>query len=197
MGVATIGTALAERRSELKIEKGQAAEKIGMSRTTYSSYEQDAQRPSVDVFPALAEFLNISIEDLFSLYGATCVAAARASYEHNVSKTPVRRDVSPAPSVSSLTIETPEDTRPVDDPDGTMTQGAADGADTEQSSVSEVRLELSENPVEQPDPNEAEENVRTTLGSVAPESSPSAEVTEFSSDEYHSGYKKKKKKKKK
>jgi transcriptional regulator with XRE-family HTH domain len=81
MGVATIGSALVEKRLELGLDKGQAAEVIGMSRTTYSSYEQDSQRPSVDVFPALAEFLGISTEMLLTLYGATCIAAIRPSLE--------------------------------------------------------------------------------------------------------------------
>jgi transcriptional regulator with XRE-family HTH domain len=81
MSAATIGSALVEKRLELGLEKGQAADKIGMSRTTYSSYEQDAQRPSVDVFPALAGFLEIAIEELLSLYGATCVAAIRPSLD--------------------------------------------------------------------------------------------------------------------
>jgi transcriptional regulator with XRE-family HTH domain len=81
MGVATIGSALVEKRLELGLDKGQAAEVIGMSRTTYSSYEQDSQRPSVDVFPALAEFLGISTESLLTLYGATCIAAIRPSLE--------------------------------------------------------------------------------------------------------------------
>jgi transcriptional regulator with XRE-family HTH domain len=85
MGVATIGSALVEKRLELGLDKSQAAEVIGMSRTTYSSYEQDSQRPSVDVFPALAEFLGISTEMLLTLYGATCVAAARAALERIVS----------------------------------------------------------------------------------------------------------------
>jgi transcriptional regulator with XRE-family HTH domain len=84
MSVATIGSALAEKRTELGLDKGGAAERVGMSRTSYSSYEQDAQRPSVDVFPALAKFLNISIEDLLTLYGATCVAAARSSLGRTV-----------------------------------------------------------------------------------------------------------------
>jgi transcriptional regulator with XRE-family HTH domain len=75
----TIGSSLGKRRLELELEKGQAAEKIGMSRTTYSSYERDTQRPSVDVFPALAEFLGVDMEDFLVLYGATCIAAARAS----------------------------------------------------------------------------------------------------------------------
>jgi transcriptional regulator with XRE-family HTH domain len=81
MSQATIGSALVERRRELGLEKGQAADKIGMSRTTYSSYEQDAQRPSVDVFPALAGFLDVSMEVLLTLYGATCVAAVRPTLE--------------------------------------------------------------------------------------------------------------------
>ena len=81
MSQATIGSALVERRRELGLEKGRAADKIGMSRTTYSSYEQDAQRPSVDVFPALAGFLDVSMEVLLTLYGATCVAAVRPTLE--------------------------------------------------------------------------------------------------------------------
>jgi transcriptional regulator with XRE-family HTH domain len=81
MSTATIGSALVAKRHELGLEKGQAADKIGMSRTTYSSYEQDAQRPSVDVFPALAGFLDVSMEELLTLYGATCVAAVRPSLE--------------------------------------------------------------------------------------------------------------------
>lgn len=84
MSASTIGSALVARRTELGLEKGQAADKIGMSRTTYSSYEQDAQRPSVDVFPALAEFLNISIEELLKLYGATCIAAVRPALQRLV-----------------------------------------------------------------------------------------------------------------
>ncbi|MHB8379037.1 MAG: helix-turn-helix transcriptional regulator [Acidimicrobiales bacterium] len=85
MSAATIGSALAEKRRELGLEKGRAASEIGMSRTTYSSYEQDAQRPSVDVFPALAKFLDISVEELLTLYGSTCVAAMRSSLEHVMS----------------------------------------------------------------------------------------------------------------
>jgi|ERR1700722_1420273 transcriptional regulator with XRE-family HTH domain len=74
---ATMGEALAHKRVELGLEKGQAAQRIGMSRTTYSSYEQDAQRPSVEVFPKIASFLDISMEEVLTLYGATCVVQAR------------------------------------------------------------------------------------------------------------------------
>lgn len=77
MSATTIGEALAAKRLDLGLEKGQAAQRIGMSRTTYSSYEQDAQRPSVDVFPAIAEFLDASMDEVLTLYGATCVVQAR------------------------------------------------------------------------------------------------------------------------
>ncbi len=76
----TIGSALLARREELGLDKGRAASRIGMSRTTYGSYERDAQRPSIEVFPALIEFLDVSLEDFLTLYGATCVAIARASF---------------------------------------------------------------------------------------------------------------------
>lgn len=78
---ATIGSALVERRQKLGLSRVRAADQIGMSRTTYSSYEHDTQRPSVDVIPVLAGFLDISIDDFLILYGATSVAAVRPSLE--------------------------------------------------------------------------------------------------------------------
>ena len=134
MSQATIGSALVERRRELGLEKGQAADKIDMSRTTYSSYEQDAQRPSVDVFPALAGFLDVSMEVLLTLYGATCVAAVRPTLEKILSShhgdlnetttlgepTPVIDEL--APSSSEEPIELPS-VGPVDAPDNVVTEG--------------------------------------------------------------------------
>jgi len=110
MSVATIGSALAEKRTELGLDKGEAAERVGMSRTSYSSYERDAQRPSVDVFPALANFLNVSIEELLTLYGATCVAAARASLSRAVVDLPVETANGPGESVVSRDAPVPEET---------------------------------------------------------------------------------------
>ena len=81
MSEATIGSALTKRRDGLRMSRVQAAEKVGMSRTTYSSYERDEQRPSVDVFPALAAFLDVTVEEFLILYGATVVAALRPSLE--------------------------------------------------------------------------------------------------------------------
>jgi transcriptional regulator with XRE-family HTH domain len=77
----TIGSALVARREKLGLSRVEAAGKIGMSRTTYSSHERDSQRPSADVFPDLAEFLTVSIEEFLALYGATSIAAVRPSLE--------------------------------------------------------------------------------------------------------------------
>jgi transcriptional regulator with XRE-family HTH domain len=137
MSVATIGSALAEKRRELGLEKGQAADKIGMSRTTYSSYEQDAQRPSVDVFPALTEFLEISMEELLTLYGATCVAAVRPSLERMLSDR--TGDIGAAPisgAPTGLDVSAPND-------EGGSSDDIGVDAETEGSS-SEVVLELQE-----------------------------------------------------
>jgi len=107
MGVATIGSALVEKRLELGLDKGQAAEVIGMSRTTYSSYEQDSQRPSVDVFPALAEFLGISTEMLLTLYGATCIAAIRPSLERIASQGVDVGEPAVSPEASRSSVDEP------------------------------------------------------------------------------------------
>ncbi len=75
----TIGRALRTRRALLGLDQRDAATRIGMSRTTYSSYERDTQRPSVDVLPSIADFLEVSIDDVLSLYGASAIAAARTA----------------------------------------------------------------------------------------------------------------------
>ncbi len=77
----TIGKALRTRRAQLGFDQREAATRIGMSRTTFSSYERDTQRPSVDVLPAIAEFLGISIDDMLILFGASAIAAARTALE--------------------------------------------------------------------------------------------------------------------
>jgi transcriptional regulator with XRE-family HTH domain len=79
MSEQTIGRALRTRRAELGLDQRDAAARIGMSRTTFSSYERDTQRPSVDVLPAIADFLGISIDDVLQLFGASAIAAARTA----------------------------------------------------------------------------------------------------------------------
>lgn len=75
----TIGRALRTRRALLGLDQRDAATRIGMSRTTYSSYERDTQRPSVDVLPAIADFLEISVDEVLVLFGASAIAAARTA----------------------------------------------------------------------------------------------------------------------
>lgn len=106
MNEATIGSALTEKRKELGNTRVQAADKVGMSRTTYSSYERDTQRPSVDVFPALAAFLNVTIEEFLTLYGATAIAVLRPSLEQLL----LELDDS-----SNLLVETSEEQTVVDE----------------------------------------------------------------------------------
>jgi transcriptional regulator with XRE-family HTH domain len=85
MGVATIGSELLERRRELGLDQLHAAKIIGVSRTTFSSYERDLQRPSVEVFPALASFLDVGIEEFLLLYGASSIASVRPGLDRLLS----------------------------------------------------------------------------------------------------------------
>ncbi len=101
MNATTIGEALAAKRIDLGLEKGQAAQRIGMSRTTYSSYEQDAQRPSVEVFPAIAEFLGTSMDEVLALYGATCIVQARTFLARRSEDGPDRRSAAASASRST------------------------------------------------------------------------------------------------
>lgn len=77
----TVGRALRIRRAHLGLDQNEAAIQIGTSRTTYSAYERDAQRPSVDVLPAIAGFLGVSIDDVLALYGASAILTARTALE--------------------------------------------------------------------------------------------------------------------
>jgi len=77
----TIGSALRSRRKSLNIDQARAAAIIGMSRTTFSSYERDLQRPSAEVLTPLAGFLDVTIEEMLTLYGATCIEALRPQLE--------------------------------------------------------------------------------------------------------------------
>jgi transcriptional regulator with XRE-family HTH domain len=85
----TIGKALRTRRAQLGFDQREAAARIGMSRTTFSSYERDTQRPSVDVLPAIAGFLDISIDDVLVLFGASAIAAARSALGRLATSAPV------------------------------------------------------------------------------------------------------------
>lgn len=89
MNEETIGSALTARRGRLGLDKGSAAKRIGMSRTTYSAYELDMQRPSAEVLPALASFLDVGMDRVFELYGASAIKALKASLEKSATENDV------------------------------------------------------------------------------------------------------------
>ena len=202
-----------EKRRVLGLAKGQAADKIGMSRTTYSSYERDAQRPSVDVFPTLAGFLDISIEELLALYGATCVAAVRSSLERVMSNPQDGSEETKSSEESPSVIEVPARAQAgtsyerltippkvLESISTVVTPEVSGVAESEKPQESEELLESSEVREEQTVRlgREAHAEEPANVGSVVFELSPFALKTPKSeSREKSSGHKKKKKKKKK
>jgi DNA-binding XRE family transcriptional regulator len=105
MSEETIGRALRTRRALLGLDQRDASTRIGMSRTTYSSYERDTQRPSVDVLPAIADFLEISIDDVLTLFGASAIAAARTALGR-LSVSASASSISPRPDTDIHTSDT-------------------------------------------------------------------------------------------
>jgi transcriptional regulator with XRE-family HTH domain len=79
-----IGDALLARRKQRRLDQGRAASEIGVSPSTYRSYEKNTQRPSVNVFPALSKFLGLEIEDFLPLYAATVIFALRPALEREL-----------------------------------------------------------------------------------------------------------------
>lgn len=80
----TIGDALLAKRKQRRLDQGRAAGEIGVSPSTYRSYEKNTQRPSVNVFPLLAKFLGLEMEDFLQLYGATVIFALRPALEREL-----------------------------------------------------------------------------------------------------------------
>jgi transcriptional regulator with XRE-family HTH domain len=81
MSAANIGEALLAKRKERRLDQGRASAEIGVSPSTYRSYERNTQRPSVNVFPSLAKFLGLDIEEFLPLYAATVIFALRPALE--------------------------------------------------------------------------------------------------------------------
>jgi transcriptional regulator with XRE-family HTH domain len=79
-----IGDALLARRKQRRLDQGRAAAEIGVSPSTYRSYEKNTQRPSVNVFPSLSKFLGLEIEDFLPLYAATVIFALRPALEREL-----------------------------------------------------------------------------------------------------------------
>ena len=148
MDATTIGEALVAKRTDLGLEKGQAAQRIGMSRTTYSSYEQDAQRPSVEVFPAIAEFLGVSMDEVLALYGATCVVQARNFLARVSEEGPDRRNGAEATGSAPISDESPMNHSVEHMSDQS---DSAPAQEVSESAISTIGAEVSDNPTEMVD----------------------------------------------
>jgi len=136
---------------------------VGMSRTTYSSYESDTQRPSVDVFPALARFLNVTTEELLVLYGTTVIAALRPLLEKVLEETNANADASEVNGAVLDSDKQPETVGEVNEDRGTDStivevfdavldseeelENVGEVSDVE-SPESEVAIELKVNPID-------------------------------------------------
>jgi transcriptional regulator with XRE-family HTH domain len=103
-----IGDALLARRKQRRLDQGRAAAEIGVSPSTYRSYEKNTQRPSVNVFPALSKFLGLEIEDFLPLYAATVIFALRPALE---------REYPPPPALEDHLDDEPPYVAAVDDDD--------------------------------------------------------------------------------
>ena len=109
-----IGDALLARRKQRRLDQGRAAAEIGVSPSTYRSYEKNTQRPSVNVFPSLAKFLGLEIEDFLPLYAATVIFALRPALEKELAGQGNLSDgeVSPSGEVERMVVTTPADIDP-------------------------------------------------------------------------------------
>ncbi|MGC8511055.1 MAG: helix-turn-helix domain-containing protein [Acidimicrobiales bacterium] len=81
MTAMTIGRALATRRRDTGLDQEAAAARLGVTRSTYASYERGTRRPSAEGLRAVADFLDVAIDAVLDLYGATCVEQARRVLE--------------------------------------------------------------------------------------------------------------------
>lgn len=65
----TIGERIAERREDLGLKQYQVAERIGVTKTTMSKYENNINIPNADILARLAVVLNTSADYLCGITG--------------------------------------------------------------------------------------------------------------------------------
>ena len=65
----TIGERIAERREDLGLKQYQVAERIGVTKTTMSKYENNINIPNADILARLAMVLNTSADYLCGITG--------------------------------------------------------------------------------------------------------------------------------
>lgn len=59
-----ISNALKQSRINAGLTQGQVAKQLDILETSYSKYEQNQRNPSIDVLIKLADFYNISLDEL-------------------------------------------------------------------------------------------------------------------------------------
>lgn len=64
-----LGKKLKELRKAEKLTQEQLAEKLKISRVNYTRYETDAVRPDYETLILLADFYNVSLDELFGRGG--------------------------------------------------------------------------------------------------------------------------------
>lgn len=64
-----LGKKLKELRKSEKLTQEQLAEKLKISRVNYTRYETDAVRPDYETLMLLADFYNVSLDELFGRGG--------------------------------------------------------------------------------------------------------------------------------
>lgn len=94
------------KRRERRLDQGRAAAEIGVSPSTYRSYEKNTQRPSVNVFPLLAKFLGLEMEEFLTLYATTVIFALRPALEKELA---LQKDIVAAGAPSEVLPEAPTD----------------------------------------------------------------------------------------
>lgn len=60
-----IGSKLRELRRAEKLTQQQLADKLNLGRVNYTRYETDAVRPDYETLIALADFYNVSLDEIF------------------------------------------------------------------------------------------------------------------------------------
>lgn len=61
-----IGKKLKELRQSENLTQSQLSEKLGISRVNYTRYETDVSRPDYETLIKIADFYDISLDELFN-----------------------------------------------------------------------------------------------------------------------------------
>jgi transcriptional regulator with XRE-family HTH domain len=133
----TIGGALMAKRRERRLDQGRAAAEIGVSPSTYRSYEKNTQRPSVNVFPLLSKFLGLEMEEFLTLYATTVIFALRPALEKELA---LQGDVARADTSTNVQLEATVAVATIDDEDEEDALDVAMSDDADEKGGGEVAM---------------------------------------------------------